>query len=67
MHAHQATLPPAGSMPLFTFGERLGLILLAQTSAVSACAVVGLLSYIVVGGFDLVEIVSRLNSFLSKV
>lgn len=54
-------------MPLFTFGERLGLILLAQTSAVSACAVVGLLSYIVVGGFDLVEIVSRLNSFLSKV
>ncbi|KAH9048062.1 hypothetical protein EDB84DRAFT_1459112 [Lactarius hengduanensis] len=30
----------------FTFGERLGLILLAETSAVSACAVVGLLSYI---------------------
>ncbi|KAI9446841.1 hypothetical protein H4582DRAFT_613174 [Lactarius indigo] len=30
----------------FTFGERLGLILLAETSAVSACAVIGLLSYI---------------------
>lgn len=33
-------------MSLLTFGERLGLILLAQTSAVSAFAVVGLLSYI---------------------
>ncbi|KAH9172723.1 hypothetical protein EDB89DRAFT_2164381 [Lactarius sanguifluus] len=30
----------------FTFGERQGLVLLAETSAVSACAVVGLLSYI---------------------
>ncbi|KAH9074301.1 hypothetical protein EDB83DRAFT_1953136 [Lactarius deliciosus] len=29
-----------------TFGERQGLVLLAETSAVSACAVVGLLSYI---------------------
>ncbi|KAI0287246.1 hypothetical protein BC826DRAFT_60818 [Russula brevipes] len=32
--------------PSFTFGERVGLILLAQTSATSACAIVGLLSYI---------------------
>jgi len=30
----------------FTFGERLGLILLAETSAVSACSIIGLLSYI---------------------
>lgn len=43
-------------MSLLTFGERLGLILLAQTSAVSAFAVVGLLSYIAVGGSNLVEV-----------
>ena len=34
----------------FTFGERQGLILLAETSAVSACAIIGLLSYIAVCG-----------------
>ena len=32
----------------FTFGERIGLVLLAETSAVSACAIIGLLSYIAV-------------------
>lgn len=32
----------------FTFGERVGLVLLAETSAVSACAISGLLSYIAV-------------------
>lgn len=32
----------------FTFGERVGLVLLAETSAVSACAIIGLLSYIAV-------------------
>jgi len=31
-----------------TFGERVGLILLAETSAVSASAILGLLSYIAV-------------------
>jgi hypothetical protein len=36
-------------MTFLTFGERLGLILLTQTSAVSACAIVVLLAYIVVG------------------
>jgi len=36
----------ANSGPPFTFGERLGLILLVETSAVSACAIIGLLSYI---------------------
>ncbi|KAN0141394.1 hypothetical protein V8E53_001150 [Lactarius tabidus] len=34
-------------MTFLTFGERLGLILLTQTSAVSACAIVVLLAYIV--------------------
>ncbi|KAI9438712.1 hypothetical protein H4582DRAFT_192953 [Lactarius indigo] len=34
------------SLTPFTFGERQGLVLLAETSAVSACAVIGLLSYI---------------------
>ena len=33
---------------LLTFGERVGLILLAETSAVSASAILGLLSYIAV-------------------
>lgn len=32
----------------FTFVERVGLVLLAETSAVSACAIIGLLSYIAV-------------------
>lgn len=32
----------------FTFSERQGLILLAETSAVSACAIIGLLLYIAV-------------------
>ena len=32
----------------FTFGERVGLVLLAETSAVSAFAIIGLLSYIAV-------------------
>ncbi|KAI9508436.1 hypothetical protein F5148DRAFT_1149032 [Russula earlei] len=35
------------AMSQFTFGERVGLILLVQTSALSASAIVGLLSYIV--------------------
>lgn len=39
----------------FTFGERLGLVLLAETSAVSACAIVGLLSYIAVCSSNLIK------------
>ena len=50
-------------MSFLAFSERLGLILLAQTSAVSACAVVGLLTYIAVGGSMFVETVSWLKSF----
>ena len=50
-------------MSFLVFSERLGLILLAQTSAVSACAVVGLLTYIAVGGSMFVETVSWLKSF----
>ncbi|KAI0283560.1 hypothetical protein BC826DRAFT_1110128 [Russula brevipes] len=34
------------SPPSFSFSERVGLLLLAETSAVSACAILGLLSYI---------------------
>ncbi|KAI0247495.1 hypothetical protein BJV78DRAFT_911236 [Lactifluus subvellereus] len=30
----------------FTFGERVGLVLLAEASGISACAIIGLLSYI---------------------
>jgi hypothetical protein len=32
----------------FTFGERVGLVLLAEASGTSACAIIGLLSYIAV-------------------
>ncbi|KAH9018714.1 hypothetical protein EDB85DRAFT_600355 [Lactarius pseudohatsudake] len=39
----------------FTFGERQGLVLLAETSAVSACAVVGLLSYIAYSAVSVVR------------
>ncbi len=52
---------------LFTFSERAGLLLLVETSAVSASAIIGLLSYIAVcGARDLPR--SRLNGqFFSKV
>jgi hypothetical protein len=56
-HKRPGYMSPAA---LFTFSERAGLLLLVETSAVSASAIIGLLSYIAVcGARDLPR--SRLN------